>query len=277
MAETLVSIIVPCYNQAEYLDECIQSVLDQTYSHWECLIINDGSLDNTDEVVDKWLKKDPRFFYYKTQNGGVCSARNLGIEKSNGSWLLPLDGDDKIGKDYLSEAIKKTEEGYGLIYCSGMHFGMKNTPLYLPEYSFKELLRHNIIFCSALFNKEVLGSIRYDKNLVHGLEDWEFWISYLSQNNIKVLKLPDVHFFYRIKEVSRNQSVTDNKEKSDETKFYIFNKHKNLYDKFYGDYFTVINQMAKLESQNIYYHKILNSKKYKTISRILDYIHRITP
>ncbi|WP_312343528.1 glycosyltransferase family 2 protein [Chryseobacterium binzhouense] len=271
-----VSIIVPCYNQQKFLDECLHSVSVQTYENWECIIIDDGSTDNSQNIAERWVKKDSRFSYFKKQNGGVASARNLGIEKSSGNWILPLDGDDKIEKDYLFEAVKKTKEGYSLVYCSGMHFGMKCTPIYLPEYSFKHLLRQNIIFCSALFNKEFLGTIRYDENLVHGLEDWEFWISYLSANPINIYKLPGVHFFYRIKEVSRNQSVTDNKEKNDETKFYILNKHKNLYNKFYGDYFTVINQMAKLESQNIYYHKILNSRKYKTISKILDYIHKIT-
>ena len=64
-AQPLISVIVPCYNQAQYLDECLQSVLEQTYQNWECIIVNDGSPDNTEEVVKKWTEKDPRFKYLK--------------------------------------------------------------------------------------------------------------------------------------------------------------------------------------------------------------------
>lgn len=63
MNNPLVSIIVPCYNQAQYLEECLQSVLNQTYEKWECIIVNDVSPDNTEEVVEKWLEKDSRFRY----------------------------------------------------------------------------------------------------------------------------------------------------------------------------------------------------------------------
>ena len=63
----LISVIVPCYNQAQYLDECLQSVLDQTYQNWECIIVNDGSPDHTEEVAKKWTEKDPRFKYLKKE------------------------------------------------------------------------------------------------------------------------------------------------------------------------------------------------------------------
>lgn len=74
---SLISVIVPCYNQAQYLDECLQSVLDQTYQNWECIIVNDGSPDNTEEIALRWTKKDSRFRYLKKENEGLSSARNL--------------------------------------------------------------------------------------------------------------------------------------------------------------------------------------------------------
>jgi glycosyltransferase involved in cell wall biosynthesis len=92
----LISIIVPCYNQAQYLDECLQSVYSQTCEDWECIIINDGSPDNTQDVANKWVVKDSRFRYYEIENSGVSSARNFGINQATGNWILPLDGDDKI-------------------------------------------------------------------------------------------------------------------------------------------------------------------------------------
>ena len=73
-----VSIIVPCYNQAQYLDDCLQSVLDQTYQDWECIIVNDGSPDNTAIIASVWTARDPRFKYIYKENGGLSSARNAG-------------------------------------------------------------------------------------------------------------------------------------------------------------------------------------------------------
>ena len=99
----LISVIVPCYNQAQYLDECLQSVLDQTYQNWECIIVNDGSPDNTEEIALQWTAKDPRFTYLKKENGGLSSARNAGIEVAQGEWIQFLDCDDKIDKECEEE------------------------------------------------------------------------------------------------------------------------------------------------------------------------------
>ena len=82
MTSPKISIIVPCYNQAQYLDECLQSALDQTFQNWECIIINDGSPDETEEFAKNWTEKDARFLYFKKENGGVSFARNFGIGKS---------------------------------------------------------------------------------------------------------------------------------------------------------------------------------------------------
>ena len=114
----VISIIVPCYNQAQYLPETLQSVLEQDYRHWECIIINDGSPDNTEEVALEWCSKDERFKYFKKENGGLSDARNYGIKHSVGKYILPLDSDDKISKDYTLEAIN-----VGLSY---LVFTMKN-------------------------------------------------------------------------------------------------------------------------------------------------------
>ena len=83
----LVSIIVPCYNQAQYLPETLQSVLDQTYTNWECIIVNDGSPDATEAVAQEWCEKDHRFIYLKKENGGLSSARNAGLKIAKGDYI----------------------------------------------------------------------------------------------------------------------------------------------------------------------------------------------
>jgi glycosyltransferase involved in cell wall biosynthesis len=86
----LVSVIVPCFNQAQYLGEALQSVLAQTYTNWECIIVDDGSPDNTERVASKFVKLDNRIKYHKKQNGGLADARNYGINKAKGEFILPL-------------------------------------------------------------------------------------------------------------------------------------------------------------------------------------------
>ena len=103
----LVSIIVPCYNQAQYLPEALQSVLDQTYSDWECIIVNDGSPDDTDIVAKEWLIKDIRFKYIYKENGGLSSARNAGIEIAIGDFIQFLDADDILDFEKFEKSMKK--------------------------------------------------------------------------------------------------------------------------------------------------------------------------
>ncbi len=100
-----VSIIVPCYNQADYLPEALGSVLQQTCEQWECIVVNDGSEDTTEEVAQQWVKKDARFKYINIPNGGLSNARNTGIEAASGIYILPLDSDDKLGENYLELAL----------------------------------------------------------------------------------------------------------------------------------------------------------------------------
>jgi len=203
----LISVIVPCYNQAQYLDECLQSVLDQTYHNWECIIVNDGSPDNTEDLAKKWVEKDGRFKYFYKENGGLSSARNFGIEKAEGEWILPLDADDFISDDYLELAKDYFDNDLlKVIYCNAEKFGNVKEKLKLKKFNLKNLAQNNMIFCTAFFRKmDWLKVGGYDENLKIGLEDWEFWIRMLKDDG-EVLKLQNTCFFYRIK---NNSMIVD--------------------------------------------------------------------
>lgn len=228
----LISVIVPCYNQAQYLDECLQSVLDQTYQNWECIIVNDGSPDNTEEVVRKWLEEDPRFKYISQENKGVSSARNLGIEKSEGAWILPLDADDYIADDYLELAEKYfLEDTVKVIYCNAEKFGEQEDLFKLEDFSLKNLATENIIFCSGFFRKQEWRRIGgFDEQMIDGYEDWEFWINMLKEGG-GVIKLKGVCFYYRIKQESRNVSV---KKDGREAIRYLEKKHMDFFFEHIG-------------------------------------------
>lgn len=97
----MISIIVPVYNTEKYLDRCIQSVLAQTYTNWELLLINDGSTDSSGAICDKYAAEDNRIRVFHKENGGVSSARNVGLSEMQGEWVTFLDSDDWIDDKYI--------------------------------------------------------------------------------------------------------------------------------------------------------------------------------
>lgn len=232
----IVSIIVPCYNQARYLDEALQSVMDQTFVNWECIIVNDGSPDHTEEVAQEWVKKDSRFIYLYKENGGLCSARNAGIEIAKGEFILPLDADDKIAPDYVSLAMHSFHQDatLKLVYCKAEKFGDEIGLWQLPEFSLKGLSQENMIFCTAFFNRkdwELVGG--YDVNMIYGLEDWEFWIAILK-NGGTVKCLDQVGFYYRIKSNSMIKEL--NSEKRKVLFDYLSTKHYDFFIEHLGSF-----------------------------------------
>ena len=207
---SLVSIIVPCYMQAEYLAETLDSVLSQTYPKWECIIVNDGSKDNTEEIASKYVQKDARFKYLYKENSGVSDTRNGGIKHSKGEYILPLDADDKIDSTYIEKALNVFAHNpeTKLVYCQAELFGIETGLWSLPKYNYHQLLRFNHIFCSCIYRrKDYDKTDGYNTNMVYGNEDWDFLLSLLSPTDI-VYQIDQSLLYYRIKKTSRNKEVT---------------------------------------------------------------------
>ncbi|GAA5093200.1 glycosyltransferase family A protein [Chryseobacterium ginsengisoli] len=263
-----ISIVVPAYNQAEYLDECLQSVSDQTYTDWECIIIDDGSTDNTKDIAKDWTLKDSRFKYLAKTNGGVSSTRNLGIENATAEWILPLDGDDKIAPKYLEFASKEFNKNPDVVYCKASFFGNIEGDFILDDFSYEDLLLKNLIFCSGFFRKEAWNKTnRYDENLIHGFEDWDFWIELLKNSEKKVIRLDYLGFYYRRKDSSRDVNINKNLQQKEEAFNYIFNKHQKEYYKIYGNFFDLVKQNKKLQEDNQKLTETVNESILKKIIR----------
>ncbi len=98
----MISVVVPVYNVVSYLDECVASIVAQTYTVWECILVDDGSKDGSGELCDVWAKKDERIRVIHQENGGVSKARNRGIEEAKGEYVVFVDSDDKIGAEHLA-------------------------------------------------------------------------------------------------------------------------------------------------------------------------------
>lgn len=270
-SQHLISIIVPCFNQAEFLDDCLTSVLKQNYSNWECLIINDGSTDDTELIAKKWVVKDSRFNYFEKQNGGLSSARNHGLEKSKGEFILPLDADDKISTEYVSLAIQKlvSNSSLGIVYCDAELFGDENGPWKLEDYTKKELLLKNLIFCSAVYRKaDQIKVGNYDEKLIFGYEDWEFWIRMIYENNLQVHKLNHTGFFYRIKKTSMVKKLNRDVDKYQYSLSYIFNTHFTKYIEEFG------NEMTSMINEKIEYMGIIQPIKSDNQHKIAEWISK---
>lgn len=208
----LISVIVPCYNQAQYLDECLQSVLDQTYTDWECIIVNDGSQDNTEEIAKKWLEKDSRFRYIDKENGGLSSARNAGLKEAKGEWIQFLDSDDFIASNKFEIQLKDLKN-YNVSICDYVKINNYKEKLYNQYcspfsgniFNYNELIikwENSIsIPCHCVIFRKT--NLFFNEQLVNH-EDWVFWLQLFKSN--KIIYNFNILAFYRIapNSISRN-------------------------------------------------------------------------
>lgn len=229
MREPLVSIIVPCYKQAEYIAETLDSVLTQTYCNWECIIVNDGSPDNTEDIVAKYIAVDGRFKYFWKENGGVATARNYGIKNSIGEYVLPLDADDLIEPTYVEKAVDcfLMNPQTKLVYCKADRFGKENGNWNLEPYEYEKFIWRNCIFCTAMYRRADYDQTGgYNANMIYGDEDWDFLLSLLNKDDV-VHRIEEVLFHYRIKSESRTtESATPHVE---ESFVQIYKNHPDVY------------------------------------------------
>jgi glycosyltransferase involved in cell wall biosynthesis len=240
MSTIKVSIIIPCYNQALYLDGALQSVFDQTYTDWECIIVNDGSIDATEVVALSWVKKDKRFKYYFKQNEGLGKTRNYGIARSNGLFVLPLDSDNQLENDFIQDSIAVFEKNQdiGVVYGDAEYFGEKNGLWKVRQYDLKKILSGNYIDACAIYRKKLWVKVGgYDENMPHqGHEDWEFWIA-LGSLNVNFFHLNKITFKYYVSKNSMIRSFTDEMVLLNQD--YIVKKHSKQYFRYYLDIFLL--------------------------------------
>jgi glycosyltransferase involved in cell wall biosynthesis len=241
-----ISVIIPCFNHGEYIDEAVESVLKQTYQDFEIIIINDGS---TDELTNRLLSEysKPKTTILTIRHQGLAAARNTGIEKSKGEYILPLDADDKIGNKYAEEAVKMLDlnKHVGIVYCEADRFNEKYERWELKEYNLQEELIENQIFCSAFFRKqdwEMVGG--YNPKMIYGYEDWDFWLSLIEMGR-KVYKLPDVHFYNRVREDSMVQKIDAEKQRFLFKQLYL--NHFPLYSKEFPDPISLYRENRQLK------------------------------
>ncbi len=194
--QPLVSVIIPCYNYGHFLGETLESVIGQSYQHWECIIVDDGSTDNTGSIAAEYKNKDSRFKYFYQPNKGTSPAKNYGLLQATGSFIQFLDADDFIAprKLELQVSFLLSNPSIDLVYGNaryfdtndpskyGTSFDLSDTP-WMPcvsgngETILKPLMIFNImVISSPLVRKRLIDQVRFFNVELKGYEDWEFWI-----------------------------------------------------------------------------------------------------
>lgn len=246
--KVVVSVIMPCYNQGEFVAEAIDSVLAQTYPCWELIVMNDGSSDHSERIILEYVQKDKRIKYFCQENAGVVVARNQAIKHAQGKYLLPLDADDKISNDYLERGVTYLD-GHPectLFYCHADYFGGVNEPFPVEYEGYPALLLVNKIFCTSLFRKEHFDLVGgYSTDFMDGYEDWEFFIRLLYHRDC-VYQDEKTCFYYRRSERSRNDEAN---QKFLDLRKRVYMKHVTIYDEYWGDFFSVLQERDGLRDR----------------------------
>lgn len=208
MTNIVVSVIIPAYNAAAYIEETIQSVLQSTYSFIEIIVVNDGSSDHSREKILTLYERYPHVIKYIEQaNSGVAMARNVAINAAVGKYILPLDADDLIDKEYIAKAVEVLENNPDIkvVYGGACFFGAKKGVWKLPRFSLSLLSRRNIIYVSGIYRRSDFLQTGGYCTQIEGMEDWDFWISMLK-NGGKVHYIPEICFHYRILSNSKRKN-----------------------------------------------------------------------
>lgn len=210
----MVSVIMPAYNSAEFIGEAITSVLEQTYNHWELLIVDDASVDHTHNIAREFEKKDARIRLSSNKlNYGAGAARNKGIEAARGSFIAFLDADDlwlpeklETQVNFLLEnELEMTFSSYYLISEDGED--LNKFVEALPVLTYQKLLKSNYVGnLTGIYNVERTGKVYAP--LLRKRQDWGLWLNLLSRTGeTKSINLPLAKYRIRKNSLSQNKAA----------------------------------------------------------------------
>lgn len=210
MTTPKISVIVPVYKVEQYLHRCIDSILSQSFTDFELLLIDDGSPDNCGKICDEYTQKDSRVRVFHKPNGGVSSARNLGLDNAKGEWVAFIDSDDYISVDYLEELCSYKENTNSDLVAISRKLDETHSSVTLHREKFSLLfsLYKFDKFCppwGKIFRKDIIERYNLKFNTeIHLGEDLMFVLFYLLEINSITLISSDKYYY----EDERSDSLT---------------------------------------------------------------------
>ncbi len=273
------SIIVPIYNTEAYLPRCIESLLVQTFTNFEILLIDDGSPDKSGKICDEYAKKDARIRVFHKENGGVSSARNLGIDNAKGEWISFIDSDDWVSLDFYNadefeEDCDVIQKSYAVIdefekKITNTHYVKPQIIRSWKKFSYFYIYNRTNTASDKLFRRSIIKDYRFNESIKIG-EDFLFTFQFIT--TITCYKLsPNGKYFYRKRNGSAMSSVdtfekkciNDYKIMEELEKLAVNNKLRQLSDNIiYGQYV-----MAFISKK---YYPLLNYEQKEKIRKYID-------
>lgn len=270
-----ISIIIPVYNAEKYIEKCILSLIIQTYKEIEIILINDGSTDNSLKICKKFEQIDDRIKVYSKDNGGVSSARNLGISKANGKYICFVDSDDIVDVDFCEILITNLENSNSDLSCCGYKIIKNNKEekinkkvkkvKYVIESKYMELLKNYKGFlCNKLYKKEIIDKNNLKLNeSISMCEDLLFNFQYLDKCR-KIVCSNEKKYNYII----NNSGLSRGLSKTWFDILYVYNYlYKNIdnYDKSTQD--NIILEFMYAISETRMRSKIMNIKEEEVFQK----------
>lgn len=287
MMKKLVSIIVPVYNVEQYLDKCVNSLVEQTYTNLEIILVDDGSKDRSGEICDLWAKKDNRIKVVHKKNGGASEARNKGLDMASGDIISFIDSDDYISiyfyerlinvmEDTNSDIVEcgfkmfKKEEMINDSYINNLNFKSFNTQEAMQELILNQNL--STIVCNKIYKRHIIDKVRFKEGKGH--ED-DFYMYLVLDNAKKITKVNSELYYYLQREDSTmgkmyNLNRLDAIEAKYERFKYIEKKYKDL---------TLLAKQDVLFGCMYSYQQLLRTKQIEEINKgkkiLKQYINKI--
>ncbi|WP_236548023.1 glycosyltransferase [Polaribacter septentrionalilitoris] len=256
-----ISVVIPVYNTAQYLETCINSVRKQSYTNIELIVVDDGSDSETKKKLKELSSKIDILIHQ--ENKGQSSARNLGIANTTGEFVLVLDSDDYFVSTFCEKAFKifKENKQVKIITCQSNLINKDNDVIgsYTPSGGdISKMLLNNTAMGSCMFKKTDWAKVGgYDENMKKGFEDWEFYIRLLSDGG-EVIVISEILFNYRIGGVSTTTKA--NKVKY-ELLEYIYFKHEEIYKQYFNDFISFL--LLRIEKEEQEKNKMYTRLEYR--------------
>jgi glycosyltransferase involved in cell wall biosynthesis len=242
----LISIIIPCYNDAKYIEQSVNSALNQTYKNIEVIVIDDGSNAETKSILKSIESKLTKLI--TQENKGQSTARNVGINLAQGDFILVLDSDDFFEPTFCEKAllIFKGNTNVEIVTCNAnLLFEYKRNDIYCPiGGDLNNFLIRNCALGTSMFKRDSWEKVKgYDESMRKGFEDWEFFIRILIEGGTCQV-IPEALYNYRKKIISTTSKANKNKYK---LLNYIYTKHKDLYIENYKPFVSHLLKIAERE------------------------------
>lgn len=275
----MVSILIPVYNAEKYLEQCIDSILNQTYGNLEIVILNDGSTDSSLSICEEYSKKDNRIKVYSQENKGIAETRNILLSLAKGEYIMFVDADDYIAADTCEKCLKTLENdcsdmvifGYNLVSVNGEDISV-NKELLREQISGYELCKRILsseirdYLCTKFFKRQLFENITFPSG--HRWEDLAtaYRIA-LNANNVSIIE--EAFYFYRQHSNSITNSINS---KAIENIFLVrYNRHNYLLRE-YEDLSSYDIPYLALSATNLYDRSLKTDVDKELLKKAMDFL-----